>query len=307
VTGSAAAGARAGHTMVDIRRDRILALPDGRRLAYAEYGDPDGVPLLAFHGTPGSRLMLALADRPARSLDVRVIAPDRPGFGRSDFQPRRTFADWPDDVCALADALEVGRFAVAGISGGGPYAAACAWKIPHRLISVGIVSGVGPLVGPQATPDLSRRHRLIFGLAARSPRLACHVMEALRLGWHRFPDRLFARLVAWSPPQDQAIITRPEVRACLIDGLIDAFCSGGRGVAHELALFGSPWGFPLAEIKLPVYLWHGQADALVPLAMGRRVAAAIPRCEAVFVPGAGHYWMFDHIDHLLRAIGRTAP
>jgi pimeloyl-ACP methyl ester carboxylesterase len=307
VTGSAAAASRAGRTMVDIRRDGVLPLPDGRRLAYVEYGDPDGVPLFAFHGTPGSGLMLALADRPARSLNLRVIAPDRPGFGRSDFQPRRTFADWADDVCALADALGVERFAVAGISGGGPYAAACAWKIPDRLTSIGIVSGVGPVVGPQATADLSRRHRLIFGLAARSPRLARHAMEAVRLGWHRFPERLFARLVAWSPPQDRAIITRPEVRACLIEGIIDAFRSGGRGVAHELALFGSPWGFPLAEIKLPVRLWHGRADTLVPLAMGRRVAASIPRCEAVFMPAAGHYWMFDHIENLLRASGRTAP
>jgi pimeloyl-ACP methyl ester carboxylesterase len=299
---SGRSGGRGGSVAARIGRERILALPGGRRLGYADYGDPKGAPLFAFHGTPGSRLMLALADRPARSLRVRLIAPDRPGFGCSDFQPGRTFADWPDDVCALADALGLGRFAVAGISGGGPYAAACAWKVPHRLTSVGILSSVGPLVGSQATANLSRRHRLVFGLAARSPRLARPAMEAVRLGWRRFPDRLFARLVAWTPPQDRAIITRPEVRACLIDGLVDAFRGGGRGVAHELVLFGSPWGFPLQEIRLPVRLWHGQADALVPPAMGRRIAASIPRCEAVFVPRAGHYWVFDHIEELLRAV-----
>jgi pimeloyl-ACP methyl ester carboxylesterase len=289
----------------DHRAARIVALADGRRLAYAEYGDPDGAPLFAFHGTPGSRLMLSLADGPARSLRLRLIAPDRPGFGRSDFQPGRTFAHWPDDVCALADALGIDRFGVAGISGGAPYAMACAWKVPHRLRSIGIVSGVGPLVGPNATADLSRGHRLLFGLAARSPRLARHLMEAVRLGWQRFPDRLFTRLVAWAPPQDRAIITRPEVRACLIKALLDAFRCGGRGVAQELVLFGSPWGFPLEEIRLPVHLWHGEADALVPPAMGRHIAASVPRCIAVFVPDAGHYWVFDHIEGLLRAIGRS--
>ena len=299
------AGAHSRRATADIRADGILPLPGGRRLGYAGYGDPEGAPLFAFHGTPGSRLMLALADRPARSLGLRLIAPDRPGFGRSDFQTGRTIADWPDDVCALADALGIGRFAVVGISGGGPYAAACAWKIPHRVSSIGIVSGVGPLVGSGAAADLSRRHRLIFGLAARSPRLARHLMEAARLGWRRFPDRLFARLVAWTPPQDRAIITRPDVRACLIEALMDAFRSGGRGVAHELVLFGSPWGFPLADIKVPVRLWHGEADALVPPAMGRRLAASIARCEAAFVQGAGHYWVFDHIEELLRAIGQT--
>jgi pimeloyl-ACP methyl ester carboxylesterase len=304
VTGPGA-GAHSGRAMAEIRADGILPLPGGRRLGYAGYGDPQGAPLFAFHGTPGSRLMLALADRPARRLGLRLIAPDRPGFGRSDFQTGRTFADWPDDVCVLADALGIERFAVVGISGGGPYAAACAWKIPHRLTSVGIVSGVGPLVGSGAAADLSRRHRAIFGLAARAPRLARHLMEAARLGWQRFPDRLFARLVAWTPPQDRAIITRPDVRACLIEGLIDAFRSGGRGVAHELVLFGCPWGFPLEEIRLPVRLWHGEADALVPPAMGQRVAGSIARCEASFVQGAGHYWVFDHIEELLRAIGQT--
>lgn len=285
-----------------IERDRILHLPDGRRLGYADYGDPAGTPLVAFHGTPGSRLMLAIADRPALALGVRLIAPDRPGFGLSDFQSGRTFADWPDDVRALVDALGIERFALAGISGGGPYAAACAWKMPERLTSIGIVSGVGPLVGPQATAELTRRHRIAFGLAARAPWLARRLMVAARFGWRRFPERIFARIVAWSPPQDRAILTRPEVRACLIDGLIDAFRGGGAGVAHELVLLGRPWGFPLDEIGSVVRLWHGEADHLVPVAMGRSVAASIPTCHAVFVPDAGHYWVFNHVEELLRTL-----
>ena len=110
--------------------DRFLGLPDGRRLGYTEFGDPLGIPLCAFHGTPGSRFMFRLVHETARRLGLRIIAPDRPGFGLSDYQENRTLADWADDVRALADKLGLARFGVAGISGGGPYVAACAALLP---------------------------------------------------------------------------------------------------------------------------------------------------------------------------------
>lgn len=288
--------------MAETSSDRILRLRGGRRLGYAEYGDPAGAPLLAFHGTPGSRLVLAIADRPARAQGVRLIAPDRPGLGLSDFHAGRTFADWPDDVRALADALAIHRFAVVGISGGAPYAAACACKMPERLTSLGIVSGVGPLPEAKGALELGRRHRVAFSLAARAPWLARGLMVAARFGWRRFPDRIFARIVAWSPPQDRAILTRPDVRACLIDGLVEAFRGGGAGVAHELVLLGRPWGFPLEEIRVPVRLWHGEVDAVVPPVLGRSVAASIPTCRATFIPDAGHYWVFTHMEGLIRTL-----
>ena len=110
--------------------DKTLLLRNGRKLAYAEYGDPDGCPVMLFHGNPSSRLSWGLIPGSPFRPHVRLIAPDRPGFGRSDFQPGRRLLDWPDDVCELADALELNRFAVLGVSGGGPATLACAWKIP---------------------------------------------------------------------------------------------------------------------------------------------------------------------------------
>jgi pimeloyl-ACP methyl ester carboxylesterase len=116
--------------------DRI-ELRDGRQLGYAEWGDSAGGPLLFFHGWPGSRLEGRLGDEAAKTCRVRLIALDRPGMGLSDFQSRRALVDWPDDVVQLADALGLERFAVLGISGGGPYAAACAWKLSDRLTHAG--------------------------------------------------------------------------------------------------------------------------------------------------------------------------
>lgn len=284
---------------------QTVRLSDGRRLGFAEYGDPRGVPVFGFHGTPGSRLMLAVAETPARRCGVRLIALDRPGFGLSDFQPERTLGDWPDDVLELADALGIARFGVAGVSGGGPYALACAWKIARRLTRVSVVSGMSPVGGSEATPGLDRTHRLLFGLWSKAPWLTRRLMALAKRGWDRAPEKMFARIVRFAPEADRVIMTRDDVRGALIDGLADAFRADGRGVAHELILLGRAWGFSLSDIAMPVDLWHGEDDHLVPLAMGRHMASLIPVCRAEFIPGAGHYWVFDNVEALLRRLSVT--
>src|SRR5438046_6812360 len=124
---------------------RQLRLRDGRRLGYCEHGVRAGKPILYFHGWPGSRIEAQLAAPAARRYNARLIAVDRPGFGMSDFKAHRTLLDWPADVAELADTLGLDRFAVAGVSGGGPYALACARRIPDRLTSVIVVCGLGPM------------------------------------------------------------------------------------------------------------------------------------------------------------------
>ena len=133
--------------MATDRTNRQIKLKDERLLGYSEYGALDGKPVFYFHGHPGSRRDWSAYDsgNAAAELQARVIAVDRPGHGLSDFKPRRTIPDWPDDVTELAEALNVGRFAVLGASGGGPYAAACAFKIPQRLAATAIVCGMGPV------------------------------------------------------------------------------------------------------------------------------------------------------------------
>lgn len=281
----------------------MIRLHDGRRLGYADYGEGDGAPVFAFHGTPGSRLMLRVADEPAKRLGIRLIAPDRPGFGLSNLQPGRTLVDWPDDLVQLADALGIRRFSVAGISGGGPYAAACAWKIAGRLDQVAIISGVGPVAGAELTPGLAWRHRALFGVSERAPRLTRRALRLGELAWKRAAGLAFGTVLAFAAPVDRPILRRESVRRALTDGIKEAFREGSAGLAHELALFARPWAFSLRQIEIPVRLWHGEADRLVPVAMGRHLAAAIPRCRAEFLPDAGHAWIFAHAEELLRALG----
>jgi pimeloyl-ACP methyl ester carboxylesterase len=132
--------------------DYLIALPDGRSLAYAEFGDPDGRPVLFFHGTPGYRLNPWIEDAELRSLGVRLIALDRPGVGRSTPRPQRRLLDWPDDVQTLADVLGLERFAVVGFSNGGPHAAACAHKLGRRVSGTALVAPMPPLARRRGHP-----------------------------------------------------------------------------------------------------------------------------------------------------------
>ncbi|MGH6945358.1 MAG: alpha/beta fold hydrolase, partial [Geminicoccaceae bacterium] len=286
------------------REMSALHLRDGRRLGYATYGAADGVPVLAFHGTPGSRFMLRAADAPAGRLGIRLIAPDRPGFGLSDPKPGRRIGDWPDDVVELADALGLWRFVVVGISGGGPYATACAWKIPQRIEMAGIISGVGPLDPPEVFRALDRRRRMILATCRRAPRVLRIALAAAALGWRHAPERMFRSLAALGPRSDRVIARSPEVASSLKHGIVEGFRQGGRGVAEELVLFARPWGFALHQVSVPVRLWHGTADRVVPPAIARYQAAAIPGCRAEFIAGAGHFYGFNHIERLLAELAR---
>lgn len=280
----------------------MLRLRDGRRLGYAEYGDRQGAPVLFFHGTPGSRRVAGFAERAAKRRGIRLIAPDRPGFGFSDFQPGRTFGAWPTDVVELADALRIGRFAVAGVSGGGPYVAACAWRIADRLTHAGIVSGMGPLDDPALAPWLPRRYRAGLALARRLPAAVRLGVGIGALGLRRAPGCVLAGVAATLPEVDRAIFRRPGVQALLLDDAREALRQGTRGAVHELALFSRPWDVPLDRIHMPLRLWHGEADAQVPVAIARRLAAVLPDCHARFMPAAGHLWVLDHLDEVLAAL-----
>jgi pimeloyl-ACP methyl ester carboxylesterase len=280
--------------------DRTIRLRDGRRLGFAEWGDAGGRPRLYFHGWPGSRVEGRLADEAARSRGIRLIAIDRPGMGLSDFQPRRTLVDWPDDVLQLAAALVLDRFAVLGISGGGPYAAACAWKLSDRLTRAGIVSCLAPLDVPGATAGMSRQNRLAFQLVGRLSVLRRLLMARSGVSVRRRPDRVLESGVGATV--DKEYLDRPDVRKVLVESLSEAFRSGSRGPAWEMGLYALPWGFRLEDIRTPVYLSHGEQDANAPVTMGRYLASVIPECQATFHSGEGHLHFIDRLPEIFAAV-----
>jgi pimeloyl-ACP methyl ester carboxylesterase len=269
--------------------DRTFRLDDGRRLGYAVYGDPQGQPVFYFHGFPGSRIEARLADRIAARRRICLIALDRPGFGLSEFNPRRTILGWPDDVVQIADSLRIERFAAVGVSGGGPYAAACALRLPQRLSSVSIVCGLGSLDTLSGTAGMIRRNYLAFFLGRHLPWLTRIFFWRMAHRVRRNPEGMLGRMIGALPDPDKAVFANPEVRTALKENIVESFRDGNRGAACELRLLTRSWGFSLKDISVRVNLWHGEQDVSVPPSMGRYQARAIPNCRAVFPPGEGHF------------------
>ena len=289
------------------RESQTLSLHDGRRLGYAEYGDREGTPGFYFHGHPGSRLEPRLADEEAARAGLRIIALDRPGYGLSEFQPGRTILAWPGDVAEAADRLGLDRFSVLGSSGGGPYALACAHDLPERVTKAGVISGVGPYEAPGATDGMRWQNRVGFQLGARFPPLARLIMGSMARQLRRSPERVVDAITEAMSPEDARIASRPDVREILAADIAEAFRQGSRGAALDVVLLGRPWGFRLEEIEPEVLIWQGEGDVLVPPAMGRQLAAAIPNCRATFCPDEGHLLFVDHVAEIVEAFAGTGP
>jgi pimeloyl-ACP methyl ester carboxylesterase len=283
---------------------KLLTLRDGRQLGYSEFGAPDGRPIIYCHGFPASRLEMRLGHEVAARSGIRLIAPDRPGYGLSDFQPGRRISDWPRDVAELADALALRRFGVLGISGGGPYALACAAVLPNRVTVVGIVCGLGRLDVREATAGMSRFGRLSFALTRRAPAASQILSRALAPVLRRSPQLILKLLASALPPPDAKVLSDPIVLGLLADAFREGLRQGGRGVALDLALYAQPWEFAVESIRVPCHLWHGEQDRTVPVAMGKRLAAAIPGCCARFYPDEGHFSLpVRRMDEILTVLG----
>jgi pimeloyl-ACP methyl ester carboxylesterase len=288
-----------------IKIDNQIKLSDGRALGYAEYGDPQGQPVLHFHGFPSSRYegnRPALEDIATR-LRARVIVVERPGFGLSDFKPGRAIADWPADVVELADALHLDRFAVTGLSGGGPYVAACAWQIPQRLVKAGIISGVGPLDAPGAFDGMNKSDRQSYDLARRAPWLLRLVYWWIGREFRRDSVKSLAQYAQELSEPDKAAFAQPDIVEMFTKMVVETFRAGARGVTWETVLLTRPWGFALQDISIPVYLWQGEADNIVPPAQGRYLAQNIPQCQSKFYPNEGHISLTNnHYEEILSVI-----
>lgn len=282
-------------------RNNIIQLKDGRKLGYAEYGDPKGRPLFFFHGWPTSRLHASFTDETAKKLKIRIISIDRPGIGLSDDKPNRALLDFPDDVVELADKLQIKKFAVMGISGGGPYATVCAFKIPQRITKVGIIVGLAPTYIPgllEGTSTLAKFGWSNYGRfpITRTLGTLFHYFNAKyspSFGLHRF---------LFGSKTDRKMYSNPTIRKEAKEGLKEAFRTGYKGVEQDLKLYTTNWGFNLKDIKASVYLWYGEDDKNVSLAMGKYYASQIPNSKLTVYPNEGHMVTRTHIEEILKTL-----
>lgn len=231
-----------------------------------------------------------LADQ-ASALGVRVIALDRPGIGRSDPKTGDRLLDWPADVAAAADALHIERFAVQGMSAGGPYALACAHRIPERLTACALISAVPP-------PEIARRSgpwfwRVVWWAANRFPSYLRRRLREFRPDGPPDPEmvrRRMERVSHWLGGEDERLMHIPQMRAVLARTMLETARQGAAANNDEIARLVRPWGFDVGEIGLEnIYIWHGEADRIMPIEPARRLARTLSVSRSVFYPEEGHF------------------
>jgi len=288
------------------RSDSTVTLADGRRLAYAEWGDPEGKPVFFFHGSPGSRLFCP--DEPASvTAGVRLITVDRPGVGRSDILVARRWGDWPADVVGLADELGIGRFAVVGWSYGGNYAAACAALIPSRLTAAGAVSTrhlsqFNFVERSGAYEELDPDERADYDMAKKDPVAAAENFARRNVEWvanlQTNPESFLdpAKLPALA---DKWFFADDNRRLEFFAGMSEAVRQGTDGFRWEMIDGFLPWGFRLDEIPMRVHLWYGEQDERIARRHVDFIAGQIHDCVLSIWPDAGHFGIAKHWGQIL--------
>ena len=272
-----------------------MQLPDGRMLGYDEHGPAGGKTLFYFHGSPSSRFEFDLYgnDELLQRLNVHLVAVDRPGMGLSDFQPNRRILDWAKDILALADHLNIECFAILAYSLGGPYGMACAYAIPQRLSSVGVVSGAALFTEPKLWENVNEGTRRFLNMPRESPLASRLYLWVLRAMVRFAPNGFVAQANSLLPAPDREIVfTNPDFQKGFIRTVREALRQGARGAYHESLLTITDFGFRLQDIQMPPHFWHGEVDKNIPVEMARYMEAAIPNCQAKYYPNEGHLSLF---------------
>ena len=277
---------------------------DGSVIAVEVAGEQGAAPVLLCHGLADSRLSARLFTQAARELGLRIRAPDRPGTGGTD--PRRLgrLADWVEDAALVLDGVRAESAALLGISAGGPFAAACAARIPGRVRSLTLVCPLGPPGWP--TRGMAPGERLSLAVARRAPAFGGWFLGRLAAVARRSP-RLFLRLAASDLPGiDRRAIAQPGMREAFLAGYAEAFRRGSRGVAQDLRVLTRPWGFQLGSITVPASIHHGDADTTVPPRHARLYAEAIPGAQLQRYPGHGHFSILAAARDMLAPLADTS-
>ena len=286
---------------------KALMLETGRKLGYAEYGVKGGRPVFYLHGYPGSRLEAGLMKDQWEHNDIHLISVDRPGMGLSDYQPHRTILDQPDDVMEIAAHLGLDEYGVLGVSGGGPYALACAFKIPsEQMAGCAVVSGSGPYYLTQE--GLGKGERYMLSIAKNVP-LAFGFLLWLQLGRNvkrdEWWEKNYACMTAGASEPDERILNEPRVKENIKAKTVEAFRQGSKGLVHDFVLYSRDWGFELNEIpaRTGLSIYHGELDKNVPIVIARTVSGQIPNCEAKFYPDEGHFSVYvNRFDEIISSV-----
>jgi pimeloyl-ACP methyl ester carboxylesterase len=284
--------------------DSTIRLRDGRTLAMATVGKADGPPIFHCHGNGSSRLEVLTVHSVAEQLGVRLMSLDRPGIGGSDPKPGYRLLDWPYDVVEVADQLGIERFAIEGLSGGAPFALACAYTIPHRLTACGLIS---PATGPFIQQAGSFALRTEVWMLVHVPWLVRALFRlSLRLSGSDEAnlEQKLVRAGARLGVADHQVLSIPEIRKAFAQATAESFRQAADASTKDGVVYSRPWGFQVEAITFEkLFLWQGEQDRVMPTAAARRLSQALPHCTATFYPDEGHLSTFvNHAQDIWKAL-----
>lgn len=268
-----------------------LTLKDGRKLGYLDVGKSGGPVAFHFHGHGSSRLEALMLEDAAHRLGLRVIALDRPGIGYSDPRDGDRLLDWPHDVAEAADLLGIERFAVQGMSAGGPYALACAYRLGDRVTACSLISAVPP-------PEIARRtgprvRRLAWWVAHRYPKYLRRRLMQFRPDGRPSEDMVrerMLRVAQWLGGEDLRLMKIEGLRTVLARTMMETARQDGAGNRAEIERLVKPWGFDIARLTGPrFFVWHGEEDRIMPVGPARAMARRLRNATATFYGGEGHF------------------
>lgn len=284
-----------------------LTLRDGRRLEFDQIGDPDGFPIVYLHGGNGSRIEARWFEADAARAGFRVVAPDRPGFGMSDPDPKRSLKDWASDIAQLADHLELEHLCIIGLSGGGPHALAVAHELPNRVAACAVVSSLAPPRADVSAKGMFPVVRMLRWSARYLPLLNRLLLRQMQ-SFYANPERMRSQMVRRLPAADRDLLSRrPEIVDIFSQDAKESHRQGLAADAQEWKLYVHDWGFDPADIVVPVALWYGRSDVMVPLAMGEHLAQTIPGSRLHDVDDGAHFSTINnHISVICEDLRSTA-
>lgn len=279
---------------------RSVILPGGRKVNFAEYGSPAGRPMLVLHGTPGSRLKFAVAAAAAEARGLRLISPDRWGYGGTPAHPLPSLSAYAADTAALLDALDIDRIGVMGISGGGPFAAGIAARLGARITCAALVAPVGEIVGSGLSRhDLQLMHRFAFRVLPRVPGAVRVLFEPLRALTMVAPSAGAIVATARAAPADRRLMKDRELRKSLGEAFAVGLMGGTQGPVVDLGLFSRPWDVDVGKITCSTRVWIGSADRNVPIKAAMSLAQRIPGARLTVLADEGHFWIARNFEVVL--------
>ena len=285
-------------------KTQFIQRDDERQIAYCEYGDPNGIPVFYFHGTPGSRYEPGLGDQAGRDYGYRILALDRPGIGQSNYAKGRTLLDWPQDVHEVAKQLEIERFGVIGVSGGGPYALACGYALADYLDFTVLMGSWGPVAKePELWKEMAPLDRF-FGKLSRNIPWAFHIPFSL-LGYSAkwlSPYDFLKSLESSMSEADKQLMSDEAMARFFTEDVKEAFHQGVRGPADDAIILYGEWGFELETIKAKVDLFHGEEDQFAPYSYALYLDEKLPNSELHGYPGEGHLFVMKLFDQVFKQV-----